>query len=107
MRQSGKPRRTRWLVAAATAALVLPGAGAGVADASTPSVTTDQAAATPGCGKAPTLRNGKLTIQSGGKNRSFILSIPDNYDNTRQYRLVFGFHWYGGTAEQVAGGGSD
>ena len=57
--------------------------------------------------KAPTLTSGTHTIQSSGKNRSFILSIPDNYDNTRQYRLVFGFHWLGGTAEQVAGGGSD
>jgi poly(3-hydroxybutyrate) depolymerase len=106
MRQSGTPRRMRWLIAAATAALVL--SGVNVAGASTP-VTTDQAtqATTPGCGKAPTLRNGNQTIQSSGKNRSFILSIPDNYDNTRQYRLVFGFHWYGGTSEQVAGGGSD
>ncbi|MET9634782.1 ricin-type beta-trefoil lectin domain protein [Lentzea sp. NPDC006480] len=89
-------RGRRWLIALATAALAL--SGVGVADASS---------TTAGCGKAPTLRNGKLTIQSGGKSRSFILSIPDNYDNTRQYRLVFGFHWYGGTAEQVAGGGSD
>ncbi len=107
MRQSGKPRRTWWLIAAATATLVLSSvSGAG---ASTPAVSADQTtqATTPGCGKAPTLRNGKLTIQSGGKSRSFILSIPDNYDNTKQYRLVFGFHWYGGTAEQVAGGGSD
>ncbi len=105
MRQSGKPRRTWWLIAAATLAL----SSVGVAGASTPSTAEDQTtqATTPGCGKAPTLRNGKLTIQSGGKSRSFILSIPDNYDNTRQYRLVFGFHWYGGTAEQVAGGGSD
>ncbi|MCP2245926.1 ricin-type beta-trefoil lectin domain protein [Lentzea aerocolonigenes] len=107
MRLNGTPRRTAWLVAAATAALVLSGLSS--ANASPPRVAGDQAAqaATPGCGKAPTLRNGKLTIQSGGKSRSFILSIPDNYDNTRQYRLVFGFHWYGGTAEQVAGGGSD
>ncbi|GAB2807702.1 RICIN domain-containing protein [Lentzea nigeriaca] len=95
MRHSGKPRW--WLIAAAVVALVVSSAGLATADTRT----------TPGCGKAPTLRNGKLTIQSGGKNRQFILSIPDNYDNNRQYRLIFGFHWYGGTAEQVAGGGSD
>ncbi|WP_051773196.1 ricin-type beta-trefoil lectin domain protein [Saccharothrix sp. NRRL B-16314] len=64
-------------------------------------------AATPGCGKAPTLRSGTHTIQSGGKTRSFILSVPDNYDNTYQHRLVFGFHWLGGTMDQVASGGSD
>jgi len=65
------------------------------------------AAATAGCGKAPTLASGTHTIQSNGKNRSFILSVPTNYDSNRQYRLIFGFHWLGGTMEQVAGGGSD
>ena len=65
------------------------------------------AAATPGCGKAPALASGTHTIQSGGKSRSFILSVPSNYDSNRQYRLIFGFHWWGGTAEAVASGGSD
>ncbi|WP_206794184.1 RICIN domain-containing protein [Amycolatopsis sp. MtRt-6] len=60
-----------------------------------------------GCGKNPTLTSGKRTIQSNGKSRSFILKIPDTYDNTLPHRLAFGFHWLGGTAEQVAGGGSD
>ncbi|MFC0623454.1 ricin-type beta-trefoil lectin domain protein [Kribbella deserti] len=91
----------------ATAALVLTGTTA--AEAQPVAVTTDAAvlAASPGCGKAPTLRSGTHTIQSNGKTRSFILSVPANYDNTRQHRLVFGFHWLGGTAQQVAGGGSD
>ncbi|WP_412104117.1 cellulose binding domain-containing protein [Streptomyces europaeiscabiei] len=61
-------------------------------------------AATPGCGKAPTLTSGTHTIQSGGKNRSFILRIPDGYDRNRAYRLVFGFHWLGGTSTDVATG---
>jgi hypothetical protein len=64
------------------------------------------AAATPGCGKAPTLTSGTHTIQSSGKNRSFILRIPDGYDRNRAYRLVFGFHWLGGTATDVATGRS-
>ncbi|KOV82837.1 RICIN domain-containing protein [Nocardia sp. NRRL S-836] len=59
-----------------------------------------------GCGKAPTLRNGTYTIQSGGKSRSFILRIPDGYNNTTRYRLIFGLHWRGGTANDVASGGS-
>jgi poly(3-hydroxybutyrate) depolymerase len=45
-------------------------------------------------------------MQSGGGNRSYILRIPDNYDNTRQYRLVFAYHWRGGTMQDVDGGGS-
>ena len=65
------------------------------------------AAVTAGCGKAPALTSGTHTIQSGGKSRSFILSVPANYDDNRQYRLIFGFHWWGGTAEAVASGGSD
>jgi poly(3-hydroxybutyrate) depolymerase len=77
------------------------------ARATTPSTDLVTAAATAGCGKAPTLTSGTHTIQSSGKSRSFILSIPANYDNNRQHRLIFGFHWWGGTAEAVASGGSD
>jgi poly(3-hydroxybutyrate) depolymerase len=67
------------------------------------------AAATPtaGCGKAPTLASGTHTIQSSGQNRSYILRVPANYDNNRPYRLVFGFHWRGGTANDVDSGGTD
>lgn len=101
----------RWALIGAAAALLLTGAdvaGAEPAPAAAPVVAdVGTNAATPGCGKAPTLRSGTHTIQSGGKTRSFILSIPDNYNNTYQHRLVFGFHWLGGTMDQVAGGGSD
>ncbi|MEO6085252.1 MAG: RICIN domain-containing protein, partial [Umezawaea sp.] len=97
--------RPLWSLIAA-AALVFTGVGTADAQPS-PTAADYTAAASAGCGKAPTLRNGSQTIQTGGKNRSFILSIPDNYDSSRQYRLVFGFHWLGGTMDQVAGGGSD
>ncbi len=63
-------------------------------------------AATAGCGTAPTLASGSHTIQSGGQNRSYILRVPANYDNNHPYRLIFGFHWYGGTANDVDSGGS-
>ncbi|GAA3732949.1 hypothetical protein GCM10022225_13820 [Plantactinospora mayteni] len=61
-------------------------------------------AATAGCGKNPALTSGTHTIQSSGKSRSFILRVPDGYDRNRPYRLVFGFHWWGGTAVDVATG---
>ena len=32
--------------------------------------------------------------------------MPANYDNNRPYRLVFGFHWNGGTAGDVDSGGT-
>jgi poly(3-hydroxybutyrate) depolymerase len=63
-------------------------------------------AATAGCGRNPTLVNGTNTISSGGVNRSFILRIPSNYANTTPYRLIFAFHWRGGTMYDVASGGS-
>ncbi|MEV4411798.1 ricin-type beta-trefoil lectin domain protein [Catellatospora sp. NPDC049609] len=65
------------------------------------------AANSAGCGKTPTLTSGTRSMQSSGKSRSFILKVPDTYDNNRPHRLAFGFHWLGGTAGQVASGGSD
>jgi poly(3-hydroxybutyrate) depolymerase len=65
------------------------------------------AAATAGCGKAPTLTSGSHTIQSSGQSRSYILRVPANYDSNHPYRLVFGFHWVGGTANDVDSGGTD
>ncbi len=59
-----------------------------------------------GCGSAPTLASGTHTIQSGGKSRSFILRVPANYDSSRPYRLIFAFHWRGGTAGEIASGGT-
>ncbi|MEJ2854212.1 MULTISPECIES: ricin-type beta-trefoil lectin domain protein [unclassified Saccharothrix] len=97
--------RFRPLIAAA--ALVLAGVGAAEAQAAPTPADTGTLAASPGCGKSPTLTSGTHTIQSSGQNRTFILRIPANYDNTRQYRLVFGFHWYGGTANDVDSGGTD
>jgi poly(3-hydroxybutyrate) depolymerase len=64
-------------------------------------------AATAGCGKAPTLASGTHTINSGGQNRTYILSVPSNYNNNTPYRLIFGQHWLNGTANDVATGGGD
>src|SRR5688500_13694619 len=68
-------------------------------------VTSAAAATTAGCGKAPGLNSGTHTIQSGGKSRSFILRLPDSYNNAYPHRLAFGYHWWGGTANDVASGG--
>ncbi|MEW2475747.1 RICIN domain-containing protein [Micromonospora gifhornensis] len=59
-----------------------------------------------GCGKAPTLNSGTHTISSGGKSRSFILRVPANYNQNNPYRLIFGFHWRGGTMQDVSSGGT-
>jgi poly(3-hydroxybutyrate) depolymerase len=59
-----------------------------------------------GCGKTPTLTSGSRTIQSSGQSRSYILRIPDNYDNNHAYHLIFAYHWVGGTMQDVDGGGT-
>lgn len=73
----------------------------------TPSTTSGAVRATAGCGKAPTLTSGTHTIQSGGQTRSYILRVPAGYDRNHPYRLIFGFHWRGGTAGDVDSGGTD
>ncbi|MEV4773334.1 ricin-type beta-trefoil lectin domain protein [Micromonospora humida] len=101
-----KHRATLASVAAAAVALTL-AAGLTINGGLASAASTTGAgalAATAGCGKAPTLTSGKRTITSGGQNRSYILRIPDNYDSNHPYRLVFSFHWVGGTAEQVDNG---
>ncbi|MFF1544353.1 ricin-type beta-trefoil lectin domain protein [Streptomyces sp. NPDC058291] len=63
--------------------------------------------ATAGCGRPPALASGAHTIQSGGQTRTYLLRVPAGYDNNHPYRLVFGFHWRGGTANDVDSGGTD
>jgi poly(3-hydroxybutyrate) depolymerase len=36
--------------------------------------------------------------------REYILDVPEDYDPTRPYRLIFGWHWRGGQATDVSGG---
>ena len=88
-------------------ALVGAGALAGALLTSGASAAPGPMTATAGCGQAPTLTSGTHTISSGGQNRTYILSIPSNYDNSHPYRLIFGQHWLNGTANDVATGGSD
>jgi poly(3-hydroxybutyrate) depolymerase len=58
----------------------------------------------PGCGKTPTLKSSTQTITSAGQSRQFIIDIPTDYDNSKPYKLIFGFHWMGGTMTDVATG---
>lgn len=97
---------------AVAAALVLAAGGltiVGSLDATALAASSPSAAevGTAGCAKAPTLTSGVRSIQSSGQNRNFILRIPDGYDRNHPYRLFFGFHWNGGTANDVDSGGSD
>ena len=102
-------KRTSLLSSVAAAAVLLAAAAGGALSAdlgeAAQASTNGTLAATAGCGKAPTLSSGTRTISSGGQNRSYILRIPDGYDRNRPYRLIFGFHWLNGSANNVASAG--
>ncbi len=100
--------RSLFTAVATAALLILSTTQTALGDTATSATTslTEVMAASSGCGKTPTLRSGTQSITTSGKNRSYILRIPDNYQNTTPYRLIFGFHWRGGTANEVDSGGS-
>lgn len=59
-----------------------------------------------GCGKTPTLKSGSATIDVNGSVREYILNLPSDYDSSKPYKLIFGLHWRGGQASDVATGGT-
>jgi poly(3-hydroxybutyrate) depolymerase len=63
------------------------------------------AALSAGCGKAPTITSGIKSITVGGTQRQFTIRVPQNYQNNKGYKLVYGLHWVGGRMDQVANGG--
>jgi polyhydroxybutyrate depolymerase len=75
------------------------GAGAGGASGGTGGVATST-----GCGATTFPESDTYTIDVSGMSREYILAVPDDYDPSRPYRLIFGWHWRGGSAENVAGG---
>jgi poly(3-hydroxybutyrate) depolymerase len=54
-----------------------------------------------GCGKAATVTSGRTTIDVNGKMREYIVLVPSNYDQNKPYRLIFGWHPWGGSAQQT------
>ena len=59
-----------------------------------------------GCGKNSTLQstgsveNGKkYNLNVGGKNRTFFITLPNNYDNTKPHKLLIANHCMGSKAE--------
>jgi polyhydroxybutyrate depolymerase len=54
-----------------------------------------------GCGKPAALTSGRTTIDVAGKAREYILAVPASYDQNKPYRLIFGWHPWGGSAAQT------
>jgi len=57
--------------------------------------------------KVGTGKGGYVTIQSSSQSRGFAMRLPDNYDNSKPYWLIFGFHWNGGNSAEVDSGGGN
>jgi poly(3-hydroxybutyrate) depolymerase len=106
MRQGNNRHRWRTRIAVAIALLLAAAGISGFGLTSAAAAEAPSAAPSAGCGKPPTLSSGPRSIQSSGRTRSFILRVPATYDNNRPYRVVFGFHWNGGTANDVDSGGT-
>ena len=59
-----------------------------------------------GCGKASTLKSNRkvengeqFSLNVGGKNRTFFITLPSNYDNTKPHKLLIANHCMGSKAE--------
>ena len=48
----------------------------------------------------------RYTIDVSGTSREYILAVPSNYNPNTPYRLIFAWHPWGGSAQQVAGSGN-
>jgi poly(3-hydroxybutyrate) depolymerase len=62
-------------------------------------------APTAGCDTPTELTSGRASIDVSGTTREYILALPDDYDPSSPYRLIFGWHPWGGSAQQIASGG--
>ena len=54
-----------------------------------------------GCGKDNTLED-YFKFTGGGVEHEVYLTMPEKYDKNKPYRLVFGMHYMGGSAKNVA-----
>jgi poly(3-hydroxybutyrate) depolymerase len=70
-------------------------------------VPNENASATPGGPNLGTGKGGWVTITSGGQSRNFAMRLPDNYDNSHPYWLIFAFHGNGETADGMDTGGAN
>lgn len=70
--------------------------GAATAGDTTATSTTGSGGGTnrsEGCGKVPTITSGNgKQISVGGTNRVYNIKVPDDYDSSKPYRLIVGYH---------------
>ena len=65
-------------------------------------ITANDAVPSVGCGKQLSLpKTGSFEFKWSQGSRTVRIDIPDNYDNTKPYKLIFGMHCMGGWAGGV------
>jgi len=79
--------------------------GAGMSGSAGASAGSGGASTSTGCGSSTTPESGVLSIDVDGTSRDYTLKLPDDYDSSHPYTLVFGWHWRGGSMNDVAGNG--
>jgi len=82
----------------------LPAAAGAVGTAGASTVGTGGEQKSAGCGVMDHPLSGTATIDVAGTSREYILKLPDAYSANTAYKLVFGWHWRGGKASDVASG---
>ena len=58
----------------------------------------------PGCGKTATFGSGNHTATVNNKQRWYLTKLPENYNNTHPYRIIFTFHGLADNGATVANG---
>ncbi|HTN91674.1 MAG TPA: prolyl oligopeptidase family serine peptidase [Sorangium sp.] len=82
-----------------------PGSGeAGAGGAASGSSGSGGETRSTGCDGTTAPESGRFSIDVGGATREYILAVPDDYDPSHAYRLIFAWHPRGGSAQQVATG---
>lgn len=63
------------------------------------------AARSAGCGKTPTTTSGRqYTANVNGKQRQYIVKLPNAYNKDRAHKLIFTWHQLGGSAQKIVNG---
>jgi poly(3-hydroxybutyrate) depolymerase len=90
------------------AAPISPDGGAMSTDATGPQMDgstqpSDAGSGAPtGCGRSQSEPDGMQTVDVNGLQRSYIVTLPSNYDANQPHKLIFVWHGRGGTAQQTA-----
>jgi polyhydroxybutyrate depolymerase len=61
-------------------------------------------AGTSGCGKTDFPKSARNTIMVADLSREYIVKVPDGYDSSQPYKLIFAWHYLGGSADGIANG---